>query len=477
MASAKQPNIVFIMSDDHAAHAISAYGSRINKTPNIDRIANEGMRFDHCYCTNSICTPSRATILTGQYSQKNDVYTLGDSLDGRRDCLVQKHLQKAGYQTAMIGKWHLGRGGNADPTGFDYWNVLPGQGFYHNPYMRENGQDRRYTGYVSQIITDLTLNWLNEQRDPNKPFCLMMHHKAPHRPWIPGHDYQHLYENEDIPEPDTLWDDYSNRAKAAEVAKMRMEDLQPGDLKYPVPDGLSPEEERRWRYQRYIKDYLRTIASIDDSVGSVLDWLDENNLADDTIVIYTSDQGFFLGDHNWFDKRFMYEESYKMPFVVRYPRQIQAGSVCDELMTNTDFAPTFLDYAGADVPSDMQGYSARPLFEGATPDDWQQAVYYRYWMHGEGSHNSAAHYGVRTKRYKLIYYYAEALDMAGASDQLQLEPEWELFDCEKDPQELNSVYHDPAYADVVRELTAELERLQALYEDEPRHTPTAAAAR
>ena len=474
MAQQKQPNILFIMSDDHAAHAISAYGSRINKTPNLDRIANEGMRFEHCYCTNSICTPSRATILTGQHSHKNDVYTLADAIDGRRDCLVQKHLQNAGYQTAMIGKWHLGRGGNADPTGFDYWNVLPGQGYYHNPFMRENGQDRRYTGYVSEIITDLTLDWLKNQRDPNKPFCMMMHHKAPHRPWIPGENYQHLYEDEDIPEPDTLWDDYSNRAKAAEVAKMRMEDLNEGaDLKQPVPRGLSWQEERRWRYQRYIKDYLRTIASIDDSVGSVLDYLEEQGLTDDTIVIYTSDQGFFLGDHNWFDKRFMYEESYKMPFVVRYPREIEAGSVCHGLMSNLDFAATMLDYAGADVPSDMQGVSARPLFRGETPSDWQQSVYYRYWMHGETAHNSCAHYGVRTARYKLIYWYAQKL-VEHADGGLQLEPEWELFDCERDPNELNNVYHDPAYAETVRELTAELERLQAQYEDEPVHEPAGA---
>jgi len=472
MASPNQPNILFIMSDDHAAHAISAYGSRINKTPNLDRIANEGMRFEHCYCTNSICTPSRATILTGQHSHKNGVYTLGDSIDGTRDCLVQKHLQNAGYQTAMIGKWHLGRGGNADPTGFDYWNVLPGQGFYHNPYMRENGKDRRYTGYVSQIITDLTLDWFKNRRDPDKPFCMMMQHKAPHRHWLPGKNYEHLYANEDIPEPDTLWDDYANRAKAAEVAQMRMEDLHAGDLQYPVPDGLSWQDERRWRYQRYIKDYLRTVASIDDSVGSVLDYLDQTGLAENTIVIYTSDQGFFLGDHNWFDKRFMYEESYKMPFMVRYPKAIAAGSVCNELMTNLDFASTFLDYAGAKIPSEMQGRSARPLFEGKTPDDWQQGVYYRYWMHGESSHNSCAHYGVRTKRYKLIYWYAEALGMSGASDALQLEPEWELFDCEQDPQELKNVYDDPAYAGVVRELTAELERLQADCEDQPLHEPS-----
>lgn len=468
--SAEQPNILFIMSDDHAAHAISAYGSRINHTPHLDRLAEGGARLDHCYCTNSICTPSRATILTGQYSHRNGVYTLADSLDGRGDCLVQKHLQRVGYQTAIIGKWHLGRGGHADPTGFDHWCVLPGQGAYHNPHMRENGVDRRFTGYVSDIITDLSLQWL-EQRDPDKPFALMCHHKAPHRPWEPGHKYQHLYEDVDIPEPETLWDDYTNRAKAAEVARMRMEDLTEQDLKQPVPPGLSPEAERRWRYQRYIKDYLRTIASIDDSVGQLLDYLDEQGLAENTIVIYTSDQGFFLGDHNWFDKRFMYEHSLQMPFLIRYPREIPAGSVSDAMLTNTDFAPTLLDYAGAPIPDEMQGVSARAMLCGERPADWQTSMYYRYWMHGERGHNTCSHYGVRTHRHKLIYYYAKALGMSGASDELQLEPEWELFDCERDPLEVNNVYHDPAYTDVVRELTAELERLQAHYGDTPEHEP------
>jgi arylsulfatase A-like enzyme len=470
-----QPNILFIMSDDHAAHAITAYGSRINKTPHIDRIAAGGARFNHCYCTNSICTPSRATILTGQYAHRNGVSTLNDRIDGRRDGLVQKHLQHAGYETAIIGKWHLGHGGEADPTGFDHWCVLPGQGAYHNPFMRENGHDRRFTGYVSQVITEQSINWL-EQRDTSKPFALMCHHKAPHRPWTPGHDYQHLYENEDIPEPDTLWDDYANRAKAAEVARMRMEDLNETDLKQPVPPGLSVEEERRWRYQRYIKDYLRTVASIDDSVGSLLDYLDAHGLAKNTIVIYTSDQGFFLGDHNWFDKRFMYEQSLQMPFLVRYPKEIPAGSVSDAMLTNTDFAPTMLDYAGAAIPDEMQGVSARGVFRGDVPGDWQQSMYYRYWMHGETAHNTCSHYGVRTHRYKLIYYYAKPLGMSGAREELQLEPEWELFDCEQDPLELNNVYHDPAYAEVVRELTAELERLQAHYGDAPEHEASGAAA-
>ncbi|MFW6061143.1 MAG: sulfatase/phosphatase domain-containing protein, partial [Phycisphaeraceae bacterium] len=345
----------------------------------------------------------------------------------------------------------------------------------HNPFMRENGTDRRFTGYVSDVITDKCIDWL-EQRDVSKPFALMCHHKAPHRPWEPGHKYRHLYEDVDIPEPDTLWDEYTNRAKAAEVARMRMEDLTATDLKQPVPAGLTWQEERRWRYQRYIKDYLRTIASIDDSTGRLLDYLDEHDLAENTIVIYTSDQGFFLGDHNWFDKRFMYDHSLQMPFLIRYPKEIPAGSVNGDILTNTDFAPTLLDYAGVAIPEDMQGVSARAMLRGETPADWQQSMYYRYWMHGEAAHNTCSHYGIRNRRYKLIYYYAKALDMGGASDALQLEPEWELFDLEKDPQELNNVYHDPAYGEVVRELTAELERLQAHYGDTAEHSASTAGS-
>ncbi len=250
---------------------------------------------------------------------------------------------------------------------------------------------------------------------------------------------------------------------------MRLEDLNERDLKEPVPEGMGFEDERRWRYQRYIKDYLRCVASIDDSVGQLLDYLDEQGLTENTIVIYTSDQGFFLGDHAWFDKRFMYEESLQMPFLIRYPKEIPAGSVCDDILTNTDFAPTFLDYAGAAIPEEMQGVSARPVLRGETPDDWQQSMYYRYWMHGDGSHHTCAHYGVRTQRYKLIYYYAKPLGMSATHDEPVLEPEWELFDLEEDPHELRNVYHDAAYAEVVRELTDELERLQAHYGDKPEH--------
>ena len=458
------PNILFIMSDDHAAHAMSCYGSRINQTPNLDRIANEGMRFDNCFCTNSICGPSRATILTGTYNHVNGMTTLSSKLDNRQ-LNFAKLLQQDGYQTAVIGKWHLGQGPEHWPTGFDYYNILQGQGPYFDPEMVCNGEKITYQGYTTDIITDLSLDWL-EKRDPDRPFCLLYQHKAPHRSWEPDEKHAHMYDDVDIPEPETFDDDYANRASAAAEAKMRVEsDLNDRDLKQPVPEGLTPQEEKSWKYQRYIKDYLRVVAAVDDNVGRVLDYLDEQGLADDTIVIYTSDQGFFLGDHGWYDKRFMYEESLRMPFVIRYPREIDPGSVNRDIILNVDFAPTFLDYAGIEQPDSFQGASFRSLLQGDTPDGWQTSLYYRYWMH-LAHHNVYAHYGVRTLRHKLIYYYADALGQPGAVDDTR-EPEWELFDLEKDPQELNNVYADPDYVDVVAELKEELHRLQREVGDDP----------
>ncbi len=458
-----RPNILYIMSDDHASHAIGCYGSRINETPHIDRIAEEGMRFTNCFCTNSICTPSRATILTGTYNHVNEVTTLASKLDGRQ-LTFPKLLQKQGYQTAVIGKWHLGHGGVHDPTGFDYWHVLPGQGLYHDPEMIEMGTKKIIRGYATDIITDLSLVWLRN-RDKSRPFCLLCHHKAPHRPWEPDEQHRLMYEDRDIPEPETFHDDYSHRARAAAEAKMRVDrDLHERDVKQPVPDGLTPEEEKSWKYQRYIKDYLRCVASIDDNVGRVLDYLDAEGLTDTTMVMYTSDQGFFLGDHGWYDKRFMYEESLRMPFLIRYPREVAPGTVREDMILNVDFAPTFLDYAEIDTPQQMQGTSFRPLLHGQVPEGWQRAMYYRYWMH-LAHHNVYAHYGIRTLRYKLIYYYADGLGQPGAVDDPRV-PEWELFDLEKDPNELHSVYHDPAYEDVVKELRAELRGLQEKVGDE-----------
>lgn len=459
-----QPNILFIMSDDHASHAMSCYGSQINDTPNLDRIANEGMRFDNCFCTNSICAPSRAAILTGQYNHMNGVKTLGDDLDGRKPN-VQKILQEDGYQTAIVGKWHLGHGSNNDPTGFDYWNVLPDQGEYHHPSMIEMGEEKTYQGYVTDIITDLSLDWL-KNRSQDQPFMLMCHHKAPHRPWEPDAKHAHMYENVDIPVPATFDDDYSNRSNAAKEATMRIDrDLDEIDLKVDPPRNLTPAELKHWKYQRYIKDYLRVVASIDDNVGRLLDYLDEEGLTDNTIVIYTSDQGFFLGDHGWYDKRFMYEESLRMPFIVRYPKAIKGGTSTEDFALNVDFAETFLDFAGIQIPNFMQGSSLRPVMEGRTPDNWQTSHYYRYWEHLSEPHKVAAHYGMRTHRYKLIYYYGESLGASNTLDESR-EPEWELFDLEKDPNELNNVYHDPQYADTVPTLKKELYRLKEEVEDD-----------
>ena len=445
------------MSDDHAAHAMSCYGSRINSTPNIDRIAEGGMILDNCFCTNSICTPSRATILTGKYSHLNGVKTLGDKLDGRQQT-VAKVLQSGGYQTAMIGKWHLGHGGLNDPTGFDYWSVLPGQGLYHNPEMIEMGERKVYQGYVTDIITDLSIEWLRS-RDWEKPFFLMCHHKAPHRPWDSDRKHAQMYEGMEISEPDTFNDDYRNRSRAAREARMRIDqDLNARDLKVEPPSGLRSQALKQWKYQRYIKDYLRCVAAIDDNVGRLLDFLDKEGQSENTVVIYTSDQGFFLGDHGWYDKRFFYEESLRMPFVVRYPGEIQPGSSCEAMALNVDFAQTFLDYAGLPNPEQMQGASLRPLFRGERPRGWRQSIYYRYWMH-LSHHYVGAHYGIRTHRYKLIYYYGEALGTTNSIDDSK-KPEWELFDLERDPKELNNVYHAAAYADVVHSLTRELEALK-----------------
>ena len=459
-----RPNILFIMADDHASHAISAYGSRVNATPHIDRIAAEGMRFDNCFCTNSICTPSRAAILTGTYNHVNGVTTLSTHLDGRL-MNYPKVLQEQGYQTAVVGKWHLGHGGIHDPTGIDFWDVLPGQGLYHDPEMIRMGERTKRSGYATDLITDYSLDWLRG-RDRDRPFCLMVHHKAPHRSWEPDDRHANMYEDEEIPEPETFDDDYSNRAAAAAAARMRVEsDLTAEDLKVSVPEGLTPAEEKRWKYQRYIKDYLRCIASVDDNVGRLLDYVDEEDIGENTIVIYTSDQGFFLGDHGWYDKRFMYEESLRMPFLVRYPREVAPGTVNGDMILNVDFPATFLDCAGADIPPSFQGRSFRPLLQGETPEDWPTSMYYRYWMHG-AHHNVCAHYGVRTLRFKLIYYYGDPLGQEGAIGP-KTEPEWELFDLEKDPCELNNVYADPDYAEVVTQLKAELKRLQKKVGDAP----------
>ncbi len=470
MAGRKRPNIIFIMTDDHASHALSCYGSKINKTPNLDRLAKGGMLFKNSFCTNSICAPCRAVILTGKYSHINGVIDNRKKFDGTQQTFP-KLLQKVGYQTAMIGKWHL----KTDPTGFDYWNVLPGQGTYYNPAMIEMGQRKKYTGYTTDIITDHCLKWLKE-RDLDKPFCLMFHHKAPHRRWEPGPKYLNMYDDVTMPEPDNLFDDYSNRGRAAREQDMSIEKtMDKRDLKLIPPGDLNTEQKKlwdaaynpkneafekanlqgkdlvRWKYQRYIKDYLRCIASVDDNVGRLLNYLDESGLAKNTVVFYTSDQGFYLGDHGWFDKRFMYEESLRMPLLVRYPKEIKPGSVNDNIVLNLDFAPTFLDFAGLNKPPDMQGRSIRPLLQAKKTKDWRKSMYYHYYEY-PAVHSVKRHYGVRTDRHKLIHFYNDI-------------DEWELYDLRKDPREMKNVFDDPAYADTVKKLKAELKRLRKKYKD------------
>ena len=449
------------MSDDHASHAISAYGNRINQTPNLDRIASGGMRMDSVFCTNSICTPSRAAILTGTYNHVNGVTTLDTHLDNSL-WTFPKALQDSGYQTGLIGKWHLGHGPAHDPTGFDFWRVLPGQGHYHNPVMLQDGENPvvERGGYVTDLITDDCLEFL-DRRDVDRPFALFCHHKAPHRTWEPSRNHFDMYENVEIPEPDTFHDDLVGRSDVVRSVKMRMMDLDPVvDLKASVPPGLSFDDEVSWRYQRYIKDYLRVVASIDDNVGRLLDRLDAEGIADNTVVVYTSDQGFFLGDHGWFDKRLMYEQSLNMPFLIRYPDVIEAGSTNSDIAVNVDFAPTFLELAGVDTPDHLQGRSLVPLLGGDTPDDWPTSMYYRYWMHRDGAHLCPAHYGVRTKTHKLICYYNDPLGQEGANG--PADPvEWELFDLVEDPMEINNVIDDEGYAAVRSELEDELKRLQS----------------
>ena len=443
-AAAERPNILFIMSDDHAAHAISAYNSKINKTPNIDRIAHDGMLFKNCFAVNAICTPSRATILTGKYSHKNGVPVF-NRFDGSQ-WTVAKDLKAGGYYTGMFGKWHL----QSDPTGFDQWEVLPGQGKYFNPDFINSQGRHKVNGYVTDIITDYAIKFL-EDRPKDKPFFLMYHHKAPHRPWEPDAKHAKMFENVEIPEPETFNDDYKNRCPAATEATMRIDrDLTKEDVKQEPAAGLSEKELKHWKYERYMRDYLACVQSVDDNVGRMLDYLDKSGLSKNTIVIYTSDQGFYLGDHNWFDKRFMYEESLRMPFLIRYPGKIKAGSKNEGMILNVDFAPTFLEYAGLKAPEEVQGRSIVPLLQGKKPSDWRTSMYYRYY-HYPADHRVQPHYGVRTERYKLIYF--NRIDC------------WELFDLQKDPHELKSVYGDPKYAKIQKELTDELYRLRKTLDD------------
>lgn len=447
----------------------------------------------------------KTELRTGTHNHVNGVMTLDDKINKHIPNLA-KSLRTGGYQTATVGKWHLGEGKPHEPTGFDYWSILPGQGDYWDPEFIEAAGHVTEPGYVTDVITDKSLDWI-EKRDRSRPFFLMCHHKAPHRSWECDEKHKQLY-SDPIRVPETYTDDYKNRAKAAQVAKMRVnEDLTYQDLGLVQPDGGNAVGERvtqesgsaqrkvpqyfpgiklidkddgtvfrfssdselsGFKFQRYMQRYLRTIQSIDDNVGRMLNYLDQHDLARDTIVIYSSDQGFFLGEHGWFDKRFMYEESFQMPFLIRYPAEIAAGSVCNDIISNVDFAPTFIDYAQLRLPTYMQGVSFRNLCQGVTPTDWQQIAYHRYWMHNDIIHNAYAHYGVRDQRYKLIYWYNEDLGVSGARPGGH-EAEWELFDCDADPLELFNVYGQHQYTEVTERMTHLLELKMEEIGDEPRH--------
>lgn len=468
-----RPNIVFVMSDDHAAHAISAYGSRVNSTPHLDRIAQEGTRMDAVFCTNSICSPSRASILTGTYSHINGVSSIWTEMDYRVPTFVDC-LHDAGYRTALFGKWHLGEHGASRPRGFDEWKIFPGQGDYVDPEMIDESGSSTVEGYATDIVTDLAIDWLDEQADDGQPFCMMVHHKAPHRPWVPDEKHAHLYADGSIPEPETFFDDLESRSQAVRGVHMTIaDDMGADDLKSEVPEHLRGEENRearmRWKYQIYMRDYLQCIQSIDDNVGRLLDHLDEKGLRENTVVVYTSDQGFFLGDHGWFDKRLMFDQSLQMPMLIRWPAEIEAGSRCEAIITNVDFAATFLDMCGLDAAEALptsQGRSFRPLLRGEQIEDWPDAAYYRYWEHDDPIHHAPAHYGIRTKDHKLIHYYGAGLGVPGASQRV-FPSEWELYDLAADPTEVNNVADDPAYASARAELEQKLAEYQAHYSDEP----------
>ena len=487
------PNIVFIITDDHAYQALSAYQDHLIQTPNIDRLAKEGMLFEKAYVSNSICSPSRAVALTGKLSHLNSVR---DNLDVFDTTMVTfpKLLQTGGYETAIYGKWHL----KSEPKGFDYWEVLPDQGHYYDPeFLTESGEIKE-DGYVTDVITDKAIDYLKNKRDKSKPFMLMYNHKAPHRQWWPSMEDLTAFKDQKIPVPDTFFDDYKTKSRASKEAEMRIADhmalsadnkIHPDILKklnynefldwyegayLERLDRLSEEEQEAWqevygpineefeanapkgqalalwKYQRYMEDYLGVISSVDRNIGRVLDELDNSGLTENTMVIYTSDQGFYLGEHGWFDKRFMYEESFRTPLLVRYPKLIKPGSSDDHLVQNIDFAPTVLEVAGVPIPDDMQGRSLVPLLNSST-DEWRDALYYHYYEY-PGIHMVKRHYGVRTERYKLIrfYYNVEA---------------WELYDLQTDPKELNNVYDNPDYAEVQTQMHDKLEEIRIQYQD------------
>ena len=499
--AADRPNIVFIFSDDHAPHAIGAYDGwlkSVNPTPNIDKLAAEGMLFKNSFCTNSICGPSRAVIMTGKHSHKNGFMNNGNSFDWNQQTFP-KLLRKAGYTTAIYGKSHL----KGKPQGFDDWKVLPGQGLYYNPDMITPEGKKRIEGHCTDVVTDLAVQWLKEGRitdgqSSEKPFMLMVQHKAPHRNWMPAPRHLHLYDDITIPEPSTLFDRWWDNAKPARYQELEidrhmhlnfdlfvdlvkgfdgnaitgrvdksawrnMQRMSPEQLKtwrdaYGPKDkdfhqqNLACDDLVRWKYQRYAKNYLRCVKGVDESVGTIMQTLKDMGVDDNTIVIYSSDQGFYIGDHGWFDKRWMYEESLKMPLIVKWPGVTKPGSKSERLVQNLDYAETFLEVAGAAVPDDMQGHSLVPLLKGQNPDDWRKSIYYHFYEY-PSVHMVPRHYGVRTETHKLMKFY-------------QFGDEWEFYDLENDPDELTNQYNNPAYSGKITEVRTELDRIRKLYDDD-----------
>lgn len=489
-----QPNIIFIITDDHAYQALSAYDDRLIKTPHIDRLAKEGMLFKKAFVTNSICSPSRAVALTGKFSHLNSVRDNLDVFDTTQ-VTFPKLLQKAGYETAIYGKWHL----KSEPKGFDFWEVLPDQGHYYHPEFLTKKGEIKEQGYVTDVITDKAINYLDSLRSKEKPFMLMYNHKAPHRQWWPSmHDLEE-FKYKKIPVPETLFDEYKTKSRASKEAEMRIADHMALSADNKIApeileklnyeefldwykgayterfDRLTTEEQEQWqqvygpineefikntpkgqaltlwKYQRYMEDYLGVIKSVDRNVGRLLDYLDANELTQNTMVVYTSDQGFYLGEHGWFDKRFMYEESFRTPLLIRFPDVIEPGSENSDLVQNIDFAPTVLDVANVDIPEEMQGNTLVPLFNGAN-NSWRDALYYHYYEY-PGIHMVKRHYGVRTDRYKLIRFYYDI-------------ESWELYDLVEDPQELNNVYDHPDYTSIQKRLHKRLDELRVQYQDD-----------
>lgn len=478
-------NIVYIMTDDHTAQMMSCYDTRYAYTPNLDRIARDGVLFTQSFVANSLSGPSRACMITGKHSHKNGFYdNTHCKFDGSQQTFP-KLLQKVGYETALIGKWHL----ETLPTGFDHWEILPGQGDYYNPKFITSANDTiEEHGYLTNIITDKSIEWMEHQRDKDKPFCLLIHHKAQHRNWMADTCNLALYEDKTFPIPETFYDDYEGRPAAAAQEMSILKDMDlVYDLKMLGAEGqkglvrgyenmlsrLDPEQRAawdkfynpiiegfkkqnlkgkalyEWKFQRYMRDYLKTLKSLDDNVGRVLDYLDQAGLAENTLVVYTSDQGFYMGEHGWFDKRFMYEESFHTPLLMRLPGG-KKGKI-DQMVQNIDYAPTFLALAGAPIPDDIQGVSLLPLLKGENPSDWRTSLYYHFYEF-PAEHMVKRHYGVRNDRYKLIHFYND-IDV------------WELYDLKEDPHELNNVYSDPAYAEVKKQMMHELDSLQIMYDD------------